>query len=246
MGRRDVHVITTKRYFPERRVVAVSSEVEDGPGYAVEPLKFFSEHGIRMLSSVVQSHPDRKLLHATFFLDLMDSDLPLGEVVRRLSRIPHIRRLEVIDLPLTHGEARLAVLMLDDVHHLFDMLRGLGTGGLAILYHMGLRAGRALAGKVSPYFKDNRRSLEYMLMYYESLGHGRFRLKDYVDGAYCRVDVGELLECIDVRGEGPNSQLFGGMLAGFLSELWGRGVEVAEVRCIALDDKVCEFEVRAK
>ncbi len=209
-------------------------------------IMLFSKYGIRMLSCVVQAHPGWDLIHATFFLDLTDSDLTPAELLTKLDLMPLVKRIELLDLPLTHGEARLAVFTLEDMHYLFGMLRELGDGGLAIMYHMGLRAGEALAEKVSSYFNDNKRSLEYMLLYNESLGHGRFKLERYIDKAYCRIIVKELLECIGVKSEEPNGQVFRGMLAGFLSKLWGREAKVVETKCITTGDSYCEFEAKTK
>ncbi len=242
----DVISMIKKKYFPERKIVVVSVKLEGVADYALEPTKFFSKHGIRMLSCIVQSHPDRRLIHSTIFLDLTESDLTPEEMLSRLRLIPHVKQLEVLDLPLTHGEARLAVFTLEDIHYLFGMLRELGDGGLAIMYHMGFRAGEALAEKIFSYFNDNRRSLEYMLLYNESLGRGIFKLEEFIDKKYCRIRVRELLECLSVKSSNPNSHIFRGMLAGFLAKLWGREVEVKETKCIAIGDPHCEFEVRAE
>ncbi len=231
-----------RRYFPERRVVLVSLELEAVSDYALEPLRLFSRHGIRMLSCIVQSHPNRGSVHASLFLDLTDSSTDPAELLVELRAIPHVRRAELLDLPLTHGEARLVVFTLREVHSLFSMLRELGAGGEAIMYHMGLRAGEALAESLSRCFESGRRALEYLLLYHESLGHGRFELERYVDRAYCRVVVRELMECLGVGSERPNSQLFRGLLAGFLSKIWGEKVRVVESKCIARGDPYCEFE----
>ena len=231
-----------RRYFPERRVVLVSVELEDQPDYALEPLRLFSRHGVRMLSCIVQSHPDRASVHASLFLDLADSSIDPAELLAELRAIPHVRKAELLDLPFTHGEARLVVFTLREMHSLFRMLRELGGGGLAIMYHMGLGAGEALAESLSQCFESRRRALEYLLLYHESLGHGRFELKKYIDRAYCRVVARELAECLGVSSGKPSSQLFRGVLAGFLSRLWRTRVYVKETRCVAKGDPYCEFE----
>ncbi len=233
-----------KMYFPKRKIVIVSIELEDDIDYALEPVKFFSKHRIRMLSIVVQSHPERPLIYATLFLDLTESDLNSKQVVFHLSRMPYIKEVKLLDIPLTHGEARLAVHTLDDLHYLFSLLKELGAGGLAIMYHMGFRAGSALAERISPYFKDNKKALEYALLYYESLGHGIFEIEKYIEGSYCRIKAREMLECLSVKSEKPNSQIFRGLLAGFLSKLWNEEVHVKEVKCITLKDPYCLFEAK--
>jgi len=241
----EIALAITGRYFPERRIVLVSVELESNSGSVLEILKLFSKHEVSTLSCIVQSHPDRESVHATLFLDLTDSSLKPAKLLTELKVLPYIRRVELLDLPLTHGEARLVVFTLEEMHNLFRLLRELGEGGLAVMFHMGFKAGEAMAERLFSYFGDNRKSLEYMLLYYESLGHGRFRLERYIDKEYCRLVARELVECLGVRSEKPNSHLFRGLLAGFLSRLWRKEVKVEETRCIARGDSCCEFEARA-
>ena len=233
------------RYFPERKVVLISVELDDKGDYALEPVKLFSKYGVKMLSCIVQSHPDRGAVHASLFLDLTEASIDKNALIVELKALPHVKNIELLDLPFAHGEARLVLFTLEEMHNLFKVLRKLGAGGLAIIYHMGFKAGEAIATKLSGYFEDGKKALEYLLLYYESLGHGRFRMKSYVDGVYCRVVARELLECIDVSSGEPNSQLLRGILAGFLSKLWGREVKVVETKCIAKGDPCCEFEAKA-
>ena len=221
----------------------VSVEFESGGNYALEAVRLFSRYGIRVLSCIVQSHPGRESAHASLFLDLTESSMDKTRLIAKLKAIPYVNKIELLDLPFTHGEARLVVFTLEEMHNLFKVLRELGAGGLAIMYHMGFRAGKAMAAKISDYFEDSKKALDYLLLYYESLGYGRFKLENYVDGVYFRVIARELLECIDVKSDKPNSQIFRGILSGFLSGLWRREVSVLEIRCFAMGDDYCEFEV---
>ena len=152
----------------------------------------------------------------------------------------------MIDLPWTHGEARLVSFTLAEMHHLLGMLRELGTGGEAIMYHMGYRAGAALAEKLTGYYETGRQALECLLLFHESLGRGRFRIREYREGEVCIVEARELVECIGVVSDRPTSHMFRGLLAGFLSKLWGVDVKVVETTCIATGDPYCEFLARPR
>ncbi|RLE87764.1 MAG: hypothetical protein DRJ49_06005 [Thermoprotei archaeon] len=233
-------------YFPDRKIVVTSVELESGINNIINILKSLSEHGINILSCILQAHPDRPLVQTTLFLDLTDADIVSEEVSSLLRATSYVKRIELLDLPLNHGEARLVVFTLEDIHYLFGMLRELGNGGLAIMYHMGFRAGKALAERILSYFKDSKRSLMYTLLYNESLGHGKFKLEEYIERAYCRIVARELSECLEVKSDKPNSQLFRGILAGCISKLWDEEVEVKETKCIAMGDPYCEFEVEIK
>ncbi|RLF17746.1 MAG: hypothetical protein DRZ82_09525 [Thermoprotei archaeon] len=237
----------TREYFPERKIVTVSMEISGRDiEHVLQMLTFLSRHGIKIFSSILQAHPDRNSLHLTTFLDLTESDLTPAELFMIVRRAPLIKRLEVINLPLTHGEARLVVFTLEHMNNLFNMLRELGSGGLAIMYHMGFEAGKAMAEKLGSYFNDNERALRYILLYFESLGHGRFSIEEYEEGRYCRIIARELIECMGVRSTKPNSQVCRGILAGAISNLWNKDVEITETKCIAKGDPYCEFVIRAK
>jgi len=240
------HEIIKERYFPERKIVVVSAELVGRTDYIVGLATFLLDHKAEILSCIVQAHPDRNLVHVTLFLDMTNSDLSPSRLLAQLRRRANVRRIELLDIPLTHGAARLAVFTLEDMHRLFEKLREAGSGGLAIIYHMGYGAGESLAKRLGKYFRDNRKALEYLLLYYETLGHGKFKLRIYSEKERCKVVVEELLECMGVKSSEPNSQLFRGILAGFLTELWGVEVEVVETKCIAMGDEYCEFEARVK
>ena len=156
-----------KRYHPERRIALVGIELKSDSEHVLNALRLFSKHRVRVLSCVIQSHPDRAFLHAALFVDLTDSDLKPAELLARLKALPYVSRVELLDLPFTHGEARLTVFTLGDMHRLFGLLRGLGEGGKAVMYHMGFGAGQVMAERVSVYFGEGKRALEYLLLYYE-------------------------------------------------------------------------------
>lgn len=236
-----------EEYSPERRVVVLSVELAEEIGYAAKFTKFLQDHGVSPLSYIVQAHPGRGSVHATIFLDVTESKLPIGPLLDAIRRVEYVKRAELIDIPLTHGEARLVAFTIRDLNALFKMLHDdLGAAGRAIMYHMGHRAGSLLATRVKSVFPSRVRALNYMLLYYESMGLGRFRLEEYIDGRSCRVLASELVECTEVPKEGPCSFLFRGMLAGFLTTLWGKRVEVTEIRCVPLNRVTCEYEAVAK
>lgn len=134
---------------------------------------------------------------------------------------------------------------LEEIQNLFDMLRELGSGGKAILFNMGYKAGYDLANRIVKFFESSGRALEYTLLYHESLGHGRFEILRYIDKVECWIRADELSECIGVKAEEPNSHLFRGILSGILSRLWNSKVSVEEVKCVAKGDDYCEFRVKA-
>jgi len=162
----------------------------------------------------------------------------LSARLEELERAPRVGRVRVMKLPLLPEEARLVALTLRDLRSSLSGFRELGSGGLAIMYYMGYKLGEELADRIRG---EGRRALEHLLAYCEGLGYGEFELVDYEDRSYCRIRARGLFEC--VRG-GRGSQIFRGMLSGFLARLWKREVRAVEVACAARLDPYCEFEAR--
>jgi len=234
-----------QRYFPERRITIVSLKLKAEPDFLVEPIEFFSKHKVGVLSCIVQAHPDRLFVRATIFLDLTHSISSKEKIITGLLSLPGVQEVELLEFPITHGEARLVAFTLGEIQDLFDMLRNLGTGGKAMLFNMGFKAGQDLADRVVEFFESGKRALEYMLLYHESLGHGKFEILKYIDGVECRVRADELSECVGVKSNEPNSHLFRGLLSGFMTKLWKEEVLVKEVKCVAKGDEYCEFRIKA-
>ncbi|RLE65978.1 MAG: hypothetical protein DRJ38_02895 [Thermoprotei archaeon] len=232
-----------QRYFPGRRITIVSIRLKAKPNFLVKPVEVFSKCNIGILSCIIQAHPDRPFVRATIFLDLTYSTISREEIVSKIMSLPGVREIELLESPLTHGEARLVAFTLGEIQDLFGMLRNLGSGGKAILFNMGYRAGYNLADRIAKFFKSSERALEYMMLYHESLGHGRFEILKYIDEVECIIRADELCECMGVKAKEPNSHLFRGILTGILSRLWKNKVLVEEVKCVAKGDDHCEFKV---
>lgn len=232
-----------QRYFPERRITMVSSRIKAVPKYILNALDYLVKNNVGLLTCVVQLHPHSPMIKNTLILDLTESKISKKDLIDGLLSLPGVEEVHLLELPLTHGEARLTTFTLEEMQDLLDMLRNLGTGGKAIMFNMGYRAGYSLASRIKDLFSSNREALEYMLLYHESLGHGSFKIKRYVDGYEAVITAKELFECVGLKMPEPNSHLFRGVLSGFLSKLWNTKVEVKETKCAAKGDEYCEFKI---
>ena len=214
----------------EREVVLVSVELEGGLGKLPELLALFPERDL--LNCVVWIGSEGHSARASLFLSRLSAQL------EELERLPHAKRVRVVRLSLLPKEARPIVLTLEDFRSSLSGFRELGSGGLAIMYYMGYKLGETLADRIRG---EGRRALEQLLTYCESLGYGEFELVSYEDRSYCRVRAKNLFEC--TKGS-RGSQIFRGMLSGFLARVWRKEVGVVEVACAARLDPYCEFEAR--
>ena len=245
-------VIPTIRgiYFPGRRIAALTLLLEASPNYAVKPLEALTSLKAALLSAVAQAHPDGRRIRVTAFIDLTDTQARLSDVMEALRRVEGVVRVEGMELPFTHGEAKLITFPLQDVHNLFTNIKlGWGSGGMALLYHIGMAMGSSLMDRLKDLYESNEDALRHALLYVEALGHGLFELSEYRDGSKCVVAAEELFECISPERGAEGSHFFRGMLAGFLSRLWGvdaARIEVEEVRCMGRGDDKCVFEAKLR
>jgi len=220
-----------------QRIVFVIVRLGGGFEGLLEVVRALGRMGVKILSCFTQVSGEE--------LDTMlvaESGGGVPEVEVGLRVLPAVKSVRIVDSGLDSNEARLIGFTLGDVRQLLGIFRDLGSGGLALMYHIGHRVGKLMAERSRG--RDGLDALKGLLARYEALGHGRFEVVDYVEGVACRVVARGLFECVGGRSAVPRSHFFRGLLAGFISGLWARNVRVSEIRCAAMGDEWCEFEVR--
>ena len=199
-----------------------------------------------------------------FLVDFTDSDAMPQSVAEELKALDFVEDVTIIEpvvdgfliddatFPIMLGRRR--ALILDD-----GMLRGifisfrerLGSGGEAMLYHLGLEAGRSrgrhaamLAQKVG--IKSLDRGLETVAKALKALGYGIIEFIELQENPpRARVRIYNSIECELGRGAGhPFSQYIRGLITGIASEFFRREMTAREVKCIAMGDPYCEFELK--
>jgi len=118
----------------------------------------------------------------------------------------------------------------------------LGSAGDALLYHIGLEAGKGLGDDI---FRMGQADQLPIMMKLIEIMHGRAILEfmEYKpEVGRCVVRAYNLFECEDVerRGE-PKSSFYRGFLAGVMSTVMSSKVSVTETKCIAMGHGYCEF-----
>ena len=126
-----------------------------------------------------------------------------------------------------------------------------GACGESFLYHVGFRAGMGFA-------RLHREAAEKLNIrdpgqiyrnistsMFQWAGFGRVEVQELApDGGL--IAVHDSFECeLGKRRGVPYSHFVRGLIAGVLSELFGRGYSVAEEECIAKGDPACRFRVKA-
>jgi len=224
--------------------------LEAAPNYAAKPIEALTKLKAGMLSAVTQAHPDGRKIRVTVFVDLTETRIPLSQVMDELRRVEGVVKVEGMEVPFTHGEAKLISFPIQDIHNLFTNIKlEWGSGGMALLYHMGFDMGASLMERLKDLYIDNEAALRHALLYIEALGHGLFELAEYREGASCVVVADELFECVAAGRGVEGSHFFRGVLAGFLSKLWRleiAEIEVNEVECVARGGQHCVFNAKPR
>jgi len=131
--------------------------------------------------------------------------------------------------------------------------RHLGSGGAAMLYHLGLEAGRSrgrhameMARRVG--IRSLDRALELVAKALKALGYGIIEILEFQEEPpIIRMRIYQSIECELGRGVGqPFSQYVRGIIAGMISEILQREMTAKEVKCIAKGDSYCEFELKPR
>ena len=234
-----------KRYYPERKLFLLTLEMAlplDIGKISDRLIRF----NIKLLTTLIQANPEHNTANITVILDYTDATITPASHVILLRQMPEVKNVRLINMPLAYGEARMVALPIRFFHQIFKLLRQLGATGLSLMYNMGYLAGRERAQVFRQITDSNEELLRIFLSYEAALGTGRFALKSYTPRKRCVIEAYDLYECVGVKSREPNSHLFRGLLAGFLTELWGREVMVTETKCIAKGDEACVFEARAR
>ncbi|MEM3882434.1 MAG: V4R domain-containing protein [Candidatus Methanomethyliaceae archaeon] len=224
---------------------------------------FLRDHKIlvsQVLSSPIEGCADE--LMVLVFLDLTDADIHIDELLDEVNKTGYFKVLEIIN-PITEGfivdtvsapivAGKSRVIMLRDLGYrqlLTEIRKLFGTGGEALLYHVGFNMGlgfaklhKDLADKVG--IKDPAKIYQQIsCMMFQWAGFGRKEALE-ISSKHAIIHVYDSFECENGRPSiRPYSQLVRGLVAGTLAELFNRSFNVTEDLCIAKGDPFCRFRV---
>jgi len=113
----------------------------------------------------------------------------------------------------------------------------------AILQLSANRCGRKACRKITIGIKDKGNVLAYLSYVKESMNWGKMSFQDVdLENGKGKIRVLNSFETLVGKCTQPSCHFLRGFLAGFLSELFGRDISVAEVKCAGKGDVHCEFE----
>ncbi|MBC7113535.1 MAG: hypothetical protein H5T34_05935 [Candidatus Methanomethyliales bacterium] len=260
------HTLDLARYIvcPGRRLVGVLAKVKTSSKMIAGLFNEAAKSNILVQHVSLTPLEGTEAATALIFLDMTDSKIDPEEFFGELQRAGLIDVLEVIRSPvngliidtatdLLIARPTRAVILRETGYR--ELLAGMreyyGQSGEAFLYHIGFRFGMGLAR----FHKEiaEKVALKNPVQIYENIstalfqwaGFGRIEIQDLTQ------DRGTILvynsfECeLGKYRAIPYSQFIRGIIAGTLSELFGRRFNVVEEECIAKGDQLCKFKVKS-
>ena len=244
-----------------RRLVEFSIEfATNTPGEMADVALVLRKHHVNLLTGF---HDAAKW---SFFADVTEINLSVDEVVKEISNIASIKKVNVgkeqsegfivdsLHRQLTWGPFRSIVIRADVMSSILNRIKGIfgaeGKAGTALVLGMGEAAGRTAYKGVSAQLSAEvlRSHFQDEMFLYTAQGWGEVKVAslDMDKGTAC-LRVFNSFECADPKGN-PNSScdFIRGHLTGLLSETFGKRVVVTETMCSARGHSCCQFEIEAK
>jgi len=195
--------------------------------------------------------------YIVFFIDYSKAKYPIEVLIRELKENPHILNVKyrvkvvkekIIDMfaTPTFGQGKYPVLVLgvDEMSGVFEKVKEVyGTGGEALLYHIGYALGEIAGRKYAPE-ELTEDFIREDLLAFQAYGWGVLEIvKIDLEEPEVIIRLYDLFESAHVRGrkDKPHCHFVRGFLAGLLTVFLNTKMIVVELKCIAKGDPYCEF-----
>lgn len=236
-------------------------KLKDVPGAIAKTAKLLSDNGVNIKTgSLFYGPKSRKFGFWTSFVDVSKAKSGVEKLDQELRKLPAVLDVkfeepkpapyEIMHFPIMHGDLRAVVMSTN----LFgSMLSGIErilapSGFAAVLYDSGKKAGE----HYTKYFRDKyglekrEELIQTLMQAWKAIGWGLVTVNEI--NAEClpaTVIVEENFEAI-VWKKKPYKVCHWsrGFIAGYFGAVFGKPVEVTEVKCLAAGDEHCEFEVK--
>ena len=246
-------------YAPSRRTSQLALEVVNKPGVMARIAKLMGDLGVNILSGIIWAEPGEEKASWVFFVDLTDASIGADELAEKLRELDVVLRADVVEhrigdlavdtcsFPVMLLARRMVLLDVAGLAAMLDWLdRTFETGGHAILFDMGLEAGKSIARGLERRFGlFGRQAFETFLAMCTAMGFFTYELVGFdAESRQAIVHLFHSFECEPFRERGERrtrSHLLRGMVAGALETVFGCPMMVRETRCVARGDGYCEF-----
>ncbi|MCS7110537.1 MAG: hypothetical protein NZ956_03600 [Candidatus Caldarchaeum sp.] len=243
----------------ERELYHFVVELKDEPGALVQVLSVFASYGLNLVNLyTTESNYEarRETTEVNLFVDFTGTRFSPEQVVKSLSLLNVVKQaryygkqlpnmiVDGIHFPTTiMGERIIIYREYSYTSLIHGIRRQLGTGGEALLYHIGYNIGKGSGVRLKKLLQG-RYDLVGEYLKYWMLIHSAARITEIkidIDKKKVLIRAEDNYECKTGLNHGkPFSHLFRGNLAGILEEILGIRTLV-ETKCIAAGDPYCEF-----
>ena len=246
-------------YAPSKRIAQLVLELLNKPGVMAKVSKLMGDRSVNILSGIVWAEPGEETATWVFFVDLTEAGIGPEELAGELRKLDVVLRADVVgqrigdlvvdtySFPIMLLTRRMVLLDVAGVSAMLDWLdRTFETGGHAILFDMGLEAGKSVVrGLKRGFGLFGRQAFETFMAMCTAMGFFKYELISFdAESRRAVVRLFRSFECEPFRGRGERrtrSHLLRGMVAGALEAVFGCPMMVKETRCVARGDECCEF-----
>jgi len=236
------------------------------PGALEQTTDILTRHGIDITYLSLRPMRRGERGSIVLFLDFTEADVEPEELAEELETLEFVEEAEVIrprfegliadetSFPIMLGPHRAIILSEPTLRgFLIKFREHLGSGGEAMLYHIGREVGAERgkhinmeAEKMGVKRLRDRFAMGEIL--FKSLGYGIPQIMEFSeDPPRFKMRVHHCIECELGQSAGrPFSHYVRGVIAGYASEIFNRDMQARETRCIAMGDPYCEFEVKPR
>ncbi len=245
--------------------ISLKAEALYKPGVLATIFNILSEYNIPMLAVKTSISKNKDDIRATVFADFTMHKKLLKEVAKNIKNLSYVENVKVIE-PLFNGLAMdtsythltlagsRAVILRKPIYEGFikGFRERFGQVASSFLYHIGFEAGRKAYENhrriISEAHKGAEKVLPFAKELFKQVGFGTIDIVeiDFLNRT-ALIRVHNSFECELFKGTGmTESHFIRGLIAGFMSSLFGVKVDVEETKCIAKGDPYCEFIVKQK
>jgi predicted hydrocarbon binding protein len=245
---------------PGRKLAEIVVRLKNVKGALAQCSKAVAAMDINMLSGFETASSVSRMGDWSFFADLTDSKVDIDGLRRRLLDLPEVVDVEILPaddgfmvdrqhFPVRFSNRRALILRTEAMSEMIShMWQVFGSGAATIIDQMAESMGRYTAQELIEDFGKEFivSALDEVLQTYSALGFAEIEVaRERGAEESLTVHAHQLFECeANARKKlRRKSIFFRGHLRGFVSTVFHRDFEVAEVQCLAEGDEACSFVV---
>lgn len=247
---------------PDEKIYEICITLKDVHGAISSTAKVMSDAHINLRTATLFDAIEKNGVgYWTSFVDLSRAVKDIQEIeddLRKLDVVEDVKIVksgplayDVIHFPLVHGESAAAVMPAELFGSLFDEIEKTlsPSGFVAVFYNAGKKSGAFIAELFRNRYGLEGESL-YLALVQATKTIGWGQVENLSSGTTRPSERIKMRRCFEAILRGSRKEHVchwtRGFLAGFLSEVVGKPLEVAELKCAAVGDELCEFEVESK